>query len=104
VIGSDVLPASRRFSKVVLRVAGNQFLQDLQLGFVLLLDQRRQPDAGHRLGLGAGIARALHLLAEHPRGPFGRLLRRRPGLAGQARATGGAMEDVSVTPRPLTRL
>ena len=67
----------------------DQFLQGLQLGLVLLLDQRRQPDARHGLGLGAGITRALYLFPENPRRPFGRLLRRRPGLAGQARATGG---------------
>ena len=65
VMGSEVLPAARRFSKVVLRVP-DRFLQGFQLCLVLLLDQRRQPDAGHRFGLGAGIASALHLFAENP--------------------------------------
>lgn len=68
---------------------GDQILKRLPLGFVLFLNQRREPDAGHRLGLGAGIARALLLLPEHPRSPLDCLLRRGPSLARQACATGG---------------
>ena len=64
--------------------AADQFLQRFQLGLVLFLNQRRQPDAWHGLGLGAGLAGALLLFAEHACGPVGGRLRRRPGLAGQA--------------------
>ena len=65
------------FGRRVLRL-GDQVLERLQLGIVLILDQRRQPDAGHRLRLGAGVAGALLLLAEHPRRPL-------DGLGGIAR-------------------
>src|SRR3546814_182967 len=71
----------------VLRL-GDEILERLQLGVVLLLDQRREPDARRRLGLGAGIARALLFLAEHARGPLDGSLRRGPGLARETAATG----------------
>ena len=88
VMGSEVLPAACRFSNVVLRVPETSSCKASSFGLVLLLDQRRQPDARAPSRLGAGIAGALHLFPENPRRPFGRLLRRGPGLARQTRATG----------------
>jgi len=63
--------------------AGDQFLQGLELVLVLFLDQGCQAHArnGHRLG--AGLAGALLLFAQHAHGPCCSVIGGAPGLAGE---------------------
>ena len=76
--------------------ARDQFLQAFQLGLVLFLDERGQPNAGRGLRLGAAFAGALFLLAQHARGPGDGGLRRVPGLARQPVATTAGIDGRGV--------
>ena len=103
VMGSEVLPAVRRFSNVVLRAAGDQFLQGLQLGFVLLLDQRREADAGHRGGLGLPFSQACCSPSPNTRVAHSTAARATARSGGQAFTVRADRRGVR-HPTPLTRL
>ncbi len=89
VMGSEVLPAACRFSNVVLRVPETSSCKASSLVSYSSWISGVSPTPGTVSVLVQESHRALYLFPRTPRRPFGRLLRRRPGLAGQARATGG---------------